>query len=117
MIGSGRPPSLDGMSDSIQRLRRAAVWCGRARASLTGKPAVWRLPAGTAYRIAYLTLLDKMMILSFVLLAITVMQSLVVARYQDDDMPRALRIDRASRWIFPMAYLGLLALVVTMAGA
>jgi hypothetical protein len=67
-------------------------------------------------RIAYLTLLDKMMILSFVLLAVTVIQSLVVARYQDDDMPRALRIDRASRLIFPIAYLGLLTLVVTTAG-
>ena len=42
---------------------------------------------------------------------------LVVARYQDDNMPRALRIDRASRWVFPIAYLGLLALVVTTAGA
>jgi hypothetical protein len=67
-------------------------------------------------RIAYLTLLDKVMILSFVLLAVTVVQSLVVARYQDDDMPRALRIDRASRWVFPITYMVLLTLVVTTVG-
>jgi len=74
-------------------------------------PAVWHLPAGTAHRDT-----GKTMDLSFVLLAVTVVQSLVIARYQDDDMPRALRIDRASRWIFPIMYLALLALVATTAG-
>jgi hypothetical protein len=67
-------------------------------------------------RIAYLTLLDKVMILSFVLLAITVVQSLIVAQFQENDMPRAKRIDRASRWLFPLSYVVLLTLVVTTAG-
>jgi hypothetical protein len=67
-------------------------------------------------RIAYLTLLDKVMILSFVLLAVTVVQSLIVSRYQDDDMPRAKRIDRLSRLLFPGTYLLLLLLIVAGSG-
>jgi hypothetical protein len=67
-------------------------------------------------RIAYLTLLDKIMVLSFVLLAVTVVQSLIVSRFQDSDMPRAKRIDRLSRLIFPGAYLVLLSLIAVMSG-
>jgi hypothetical protein len=92
---------------------------GRSRITATGVLTIVAyqfVVAEDLPRIAYLTLLDKVMILSFVLLAVTVVQSLVIARYQDDDMPRALRIDRASRWIFPSAYLLLLALVATTAG-
>ena len=67
-------------------------------------------------RIGYLTLLDKVMIFSFVLLAVTVVQSLIVAYYQRDDMARAKRIDRISRLAFPGVYLALLALVVAASG-
>jgi hypothetical protein len=92
---------------------------GRSRITATGVLTIVAyqfVVAEDLPRIAYLTLLDKVMIVSFVLLAVTVVQSLVIARYQDDDMPRARRIDRASRWIFPITYVGLLALVVTTAG-
>jgi hypothetical protein len=51
-----------------------------------------------------------------VLLAITVVQSLIVARYQDDDLPRAKRIDRYSRLLFPGTYVLLLLLIVATAG-
>jgi len=67
-------------------------------------------------RIAYLTRLDKGMVVAFVLLAFTVVQSLIVARYQGSDMPRAKRIDRFSRLLFPGAYLLLLLLVVMTSG-
>jgi hypothetical protein len=61
-------------------------------------------------RVAYLTLIDKIMVASFILLAITVVQSLVVSRCSDPEVGR--RIDRIARWLFPLAYVGLIALVV-----
>jgi hypothetical protein len=66
--------------------------------------------------IGYLTLLDKVMIVSFLLLAISVLPSLVVSYVRKDDMPRAKRIDRVSRIVFPAAYLVLLLLIVATAG-
>jgi hypothetical protein len=67
-------------------------------------------------RIAYLTLLDKIMIISFMILAVTVLQSMIVSRYQDDDMPRAKRIDRISRLLFPGTYLVLMILLAATSG-
>ena len=107
-----------GLSWSVFWMTEERV-AGRSRITATGVLTIVAyqfVVAEELPRIAYLTLLDKMMILSFVLLAVTVVESLVIARYQEDDMPRALRIDRACRWIFPSAYLVLLALVVTTAG-
>jgi hypothetical protein len=92
---------------------------GRSRITATGVLTIVAyqfVVAEDLPRIAYLTLLDKVMILSFVLLAVTVVQSLIVARYQDHDMPRAVRIDRISRLLFPGTYLVLLALVAATAG-
>jgi hypothetical protein len=59
-------------------------------------------------RVPYLTVLDRIMILSFGLLAVTVIQSLVVSRQRESDADRALRIDRTSRWAFPSVYAVLL---------
>ena len=67
-------------------------------------------------RIAYLTLLDKVMILSFGLLAVTVLESLWVSRYQDEDPERARRIDRGARWAFPLFYASLLVFVFLDSG-
>jgi hypothetical protein len=92
---------------------------GRSRITATGVLTIvaYQFVVGEDLpRIAYLTLLDKVMILSFVLLAVTVVQSLIVSRYQDDDMPRAERIDRVSRLLFPGAYVLLLVLVLTTSG-
>ena len=61
-------------------------------------------------RVAYLTLIDKIMVASFILLAITVVQSLIVSRCSDPEVGR--RIDRNARWIFPLAYVGLILIVV-----
>jgi len=63
-------------------------------------------------RVAYLTVLDKIMILSFGLLAITVVQSLVVSRLLESSHARALSIDRRSRWTFPLIYALLLAWIL-----
>jgi hypothetical protein len=107
-----------GLSWSIFWMTEERV-AGRSRITATGVLTIVAyqfVVAEDLPRIAYLTLLDKLMILSFLLLAVTVVQSLVIARYQDDDMPRALRIDRASRWIFPSAYLLRIVLVMTTAG-
>lgn len=62
-------------------------------------------------RVGYLTLLDKIMVISFVLLAVTVVESYIVSRYQADDPDRARRIDRMARWIFPLGYAGLIGFV------
>jgi hypothetical protein len=92
---------------------------GRTRITATGVLTIvaYQFVVGEALpRIAYLTLLDKVMVVSFVLLAFTVVQSLIVSRYQGIDMPRAKRVDRISRLLFPGTYLLLLLLVVMTSG-
>ena len=92
---------------------------GRSRITATGVLTIvaYQFVVGEDLpRIAYLTVLDKVMILSFMLLAVTVVQSLIVSRYQDDDMPRAVRIDRFSRLLFPGVYLVLVVLIAVTSG-
>ena len=92
---------------------------GRSRITATGVLTIvaYQFVVGEDLpRIAYLTLLDKVMILSFMLLAVTVVESLVVSRYQDDDMARAVRIDRISRLVFPGVYLVLMVLLLATSG-
>ena len=67
-------------------------------------------------RIAYLTMLDKMMLVSFSLLAVTVVQSMLVTHYHESAPETAARIDRLSRWIFPLTYVALLAVVAIGSG-
>ena len=63
-------------------------------------------------RVGYLTLMDKIMVISFLLLAITVLESYIVSRYDEEERSQALRIDRAARWIFPLGYIALIALIL-----
>jgi hypothetical protein len=91
----------------------------RSRIAATGVLTIvaFQFVVGEALpRIAYLTLLDKVMITSFTILSVTVLQSMIVSRYQDEDMPRAQRIDRISRLIFPGVYLGLMFLLAATSG-
>jgi hypothetical protein len=67
-------------------------------------------------RVGYLTLLDQVMIGSFGLLAVTVLQSLFVDRANREDPARATRIDEASRWLFPAAYALMLTAIALLAG-
>jgi hypothetical protein len=67
-------------------------------------------------RVGYLTLLDQVMIGSFGLLAVTVLESLLVDRANKDDPARAIQIDRTSRWLFPAVYAAMLATIALLAG-
>ena len=65
-------------------------------------------------RIGYLTLLDKTMILSFDLLAITMLESLLISGWQTSDPEKALRTDRFARVAFPAVYVIGLTLILTV---
>jgi hypothetical protein len=67
-------------------------------------------------RIGYLTLLDQIMIGSFILLAVTVLESLFVDRANATDPAKARRIDRTSRWLFPAVYTLMLITIGLLAG-
>jgi hypothetical protein len=67
-------------------------------------------------RIGYLTLLDQIMIGSFILLAVTVVESLLVDRAGKTDPLEAKRIDRTSRWLFPVVYAAMLVAIGISAG-
>lgn len=60
-------------------------------------------------RVGYLTLMDKVTVISFMLLAITVVESHLASRVHAEDPAWAERVDRAARWIFPLSYATLLA--------
>ena len=86
----------------------------RVRTSATGILTVvaYQFVAGQDLpRVGYLTLIDKVMVVSFLLLAITVLESYVVSRFPAEDRAGAARVDRTSRWLFPLAYVVLFALV------
>lgn len=99
-------------------------FAGRSRITATGVLTIVAyqfVVADDLPRVAYLTLIDKLMIVSFLLLAVTVLESLLVARHQGtehapaspDGHTRAKAIDRTARWFFPAVYavcLGLIAL-------
>jgi hypothetical protein len=55
-------------------------------------------------KVAYLTLFDSVMVISFTLIATTVVESLIVSRVGERDPELAVRIDRASRIVFPLVY-------------
>ena len=67
-------------------------------------------------RLGYLTLLDQIMIGSFILLAVTVFESLLVDRASQTDPLKAIQIDRTSRWLFPVVYAALLGAIGLSAG-
>jgi hypothetical protein len=67
--------------------------------------------AGDLPRVGYLTILDKVMVASFGLLAVTVLQSLLISPYQTTDPSRALRLDKLSRVLFPLVYAAVLTAI------
>jgi len=92
---------------------------GRSRVSATGVLTIVAYQfvfAENLPRVGYLTLLDMVMIGSFGLLAVTVVESLLVDRANQHDPARALQIDRTSRWLFPTAYALMLATIALLAG-
>jgi hypothetical protein len=91
----------------------------RSRISATGVLTVVAYQfvfAESLPRVGYLTLLDQVMIGSFGLLAVTVLESLFVDRANRHDPAKAIQIDRTSRWLFPAVYAAMLATIVVFAG-
>jgi hypothetical protein len=91
----------------------------RSRISATGVLTVVAYQfifAESLPRVGYLTLLDQVMIGSFGLLAVTVLESLLVDRANRHDPAKAIRIDHTSRWLFPAVYAVMLATIVLSAG-
>ena len=91
----------------------------RSRISATGVLTVVAYQfifAESLPRVGYLTLLDQVMIGSFGLLAVTVLESLLVDRANRHDPAKAIRIDHTSRWLFPAVYAVMLATIVLFAG-
>ena len=91
----------------------------RSRISATGVLTVVAYQfifAESLPRVGYLTLLDQVMIGSFGLLAVTVLESLLVDRANRHDLAKAIRIDHTSRWLFPAVYAVMLATIVLSAG-
>jgi hypothetical protein len=92
---------------------------GRSRISATGVLTIVAYQfvfAENLPRVGYLTLLDQIMIGSFGLLAVTVLESLLVDRANKHDPAKAIRIDRTSRWFFPTVYAAMLAAIALSAG-
>ena len=71
----------------------------------------------TLPRVSYLTVADLVMTVSIITIAATMVESVFVDRIAFENQAAKLRVDRACRWIFPLVYLGLLALVMGRNGA
>jgi len=57
-------------------------------------------------KVSYITLMDSYIAFSFVVMVVTIFQSIVVSGYNKDGKQElALKIDKSSRYIFPLAYI------------
>jgi hypothetical protein len=80
---------------------------GRARVVATGILTVVAYQfalAGSMPRVAYLTLMDAVTTLSFAMMGLAFLQNMFVVPLRERDAARALAMDRACRWAFPLAY-------------
>jgi len=66
----------------------------------------------TLPRVSYLTVADRVMTVSIITIAATMVVSVIVDRIGIENPAGRLRVDRACRWIFPAVYLGLLGFVI-----
>lgn len=63
------------------------------------------IATGSLPRVPYLTLMDSYIAFSFVILIITIFQSVIVSNYNKDGKTElALKVDKVSRFLFPLAY-------------
>jgi hypothetical protein len=65
--------------------------------------------SGSLPKVAYLTVMDRLMVASFVLIALTALQSMFVVKLGNTNPEAAVRLDRVSRWLFPLGYAGIIA--------
>lgn len=64
------------------------------------------IATGSLPKVPYITLMDSYIAFSFVVMVVTIFQSIVVSGYNKDDKKEtALRIDKISRFIFPLVYI------------
>ena len=70
----------------------------------------------TLPRVSYLTVADLVMTVSIITIAATMVVSVLVDRIGYKNNAAQLRVDKACRWIFPLAYLGMLAIVIGLKG-
>jgi len=71
--------------------------------------------SGSLPKVAYLTLMDKLMIASFFLIALTALENMVAVLMSERNPERASYLDRQSRWIFPLTYLATIVIVAVVA--
>jgi hypothetical protein len=62
-------------------------------------------------RVAYLTIMDKLMLLSFITIAATLVVNFIVEMNAIRESDWGDRIDRSCRWLFPVTYIAALALM------
>jgi hypothetical protein len=67
--------------------------------------------SGSLPKVAYLTIMDRLMVASFILIALTALQSLLVVKFGHAHPERAVRLDRISRLLFPLGYAGIIAAI------
>lgn len=102
-----------GLSFSIFWMRDESL-AGRIRISATAFLTVVAYQfaiSGNLPKVAYLTIMDRLMVTSFVLIALTAVQSMAVDKLRKVQPERATRLDRISRWLFPLGYAGVVAMI------
>lgn len=67
--------------------------------------------SGNLPKVAYLTLMDKLMIASFILIALTAFENMIAVQMTARNPEGALRLDKRCRWVFPLAFLATIATV------
>jgi hypothetical protein len=70
--------------------------------------------AGSLPKVAYLTIMDRLMVASFVLIALSALESMVVVKLERAHQERAARTDHMSRWLFPVGYAGVIATIAAI---
>ena len=102
-----------GLSFSIFWMRDESL-AGRTRISATAFLTVVAYQfaiSGNLPKVAYLTIMDRLMVASFVLIALTAVQSMAVDKLRKSQPERATRLDRTSRWLFPLGYAATIAMI------
>ena len=78
------------------------------------------IATGNLPKVSYITLMDSYITLSFIVMVLTIFQSIVVSDYnKKDKKEKALMIDKVSRYLFPLIYIigmGLLTIIFMLRG-
>ncbi len=72
--------------------------------------------SGSLPKVAYLTLMDKVMIAAFILIALSALENMVAVTMIERNPDGARKLDRRSRWIFPITYVTMIAAVAVVGG-